>query len=119
GGAARPAGGGALHARGRGGARAARRGRRRRGGAAVTDPPPADGPRDVFAEVFALLTPERLLHDPRATGEGVTACVVDSGVERALLEDKFHRAGHEIHRIEGGVFTAGRAEPLPYDGRQS
>jgi hypothetical protein len=76
-------------------------------------------PRDVFEEVFALLTPERLLCDPRATGEDVTVCVVDSGVERDLLEQKFRGRGQEIHRIEGGVFTADRAEPLPYDGRQS
>jgi subtilisin family serine protease len=79
----------------------------------VTDPP------DVFAEVLALLTPERILHDPRATGEGVTVCVVDSGVERAVLETKFARAGRSILPIEGGVFTSERAEPLPYDGRQS
>jgi hypothetical protein len=80
----------------------------------VTDPP-----ADVFAELFALLTPERLLRDPRASGEGVTACVIDSGVERALLEEKFARRGQALHRIEGGVFTADRPEPLPYEGRQS
>src|SRR5437660_4387459 len=74
---------------------------------------------DVFDEMFALLTPERLLRDPRATGEGVRVCVVDSGVERAVLEDKFARAGRPIHPIEGGVFTVDRADPLPYDGRQS
>src|SRR5438067_911651 len=32
---------------------------------------------DVFEEVFALLTPERLLHDPRATGEGITVWAID------------------------------------------
>src|SRR5260370_11493260 len=74
---------------------------------------------DVFDEVFALMTPERLLRDPRATGEGVAGCVLDSGVERALLEDKFRRAGQEIPHIEGGVFTADRPVPLPYEGRQS
>jgi hypothetical protein len=74
---------------------------------------------DVFEEVFALLTPERLLRDLRANGEGVAVCVLDSGVERALLEEKFRKAGQEIHRIEGGVFTADRPEPLPYEGRQS
>jgi subtilisin family serine protease len=79
----------------------------------VTDPP------DVFAEVFSLLTPERVLLDPRATGEGVDVCVVDSGVERAVLEAKFARDGKELHPIKGGVFAAERAEPLPYDGRQS
>ena len=76
-------------------------------------------PPDVFAEVLALLTPDRLLRDPRANGEGVAVCVVDSGVERRLLEEKFTRQGVQIYSIEGGVFTADRAEPLPYDGRQS
>jgi subtilisin len=80
----------------------------------VRDPPP-----DVFTELFRLLTPERLLHDPRATGEGVAVCVVDSGVERSLLEEKFARRGRAILPIEGAVFTAGAAEPLPYAGRQS
>jgi hypothetical protein len=84
----------------------------------VSDTPPANR-GDVFAEVFALLKPERLLHDPRATGEGVTVGVIDSGIERGLLADKFRRLGREIHPIEGGVFTAQRPEPLPYDGHQS
>ena len=61
---------------------------------------------DVFDELLALVTPERLLHDPRATGEGVTVCVIDSGVERAVLEEKFRRGGQEIYPIEGGIFTA-------------
>jgi subtilisin len=74
---------------------------------------------DVFDEVFALLTAEHLLRDPRATGEGVAVCVIDSGVERALLEEKARRAGREIQRIEGGLFRPDRPEPLPYDGKQS
>jgi subtilisin len=74
---------------------------------------------DVFDQVFELLTADRLLHDPRATGEGVSVCIIDSGVERALLEEKFRRKGHEIHRIEGGIFTADGKEPLPYQGKQS
>jgi hypothetical protein len=78
-----------------------------------------DPGRTVFDDIFDILTPDRLLRDPRATGEGVTVCVIDSGVERSLLEEKFRQAGQEIHRIEGGVFTAERAEPLPYDGHQS
>jgi subtilisin family serine protease len=85
----------------------------------VTETPPPSDRRDVFDEVFALLTPDRLLRDPRATGAGVSVCVVDSGVERALLEEQFRQAGQEIQPIEGGVFTAGRPEPLPYDGHQS
>jgi subtilisin family serine protease len=76
-------------------------------------------PIDVFEQAFALLTPDRLLRDPRADGEGVTVCVVDSGVERSVLEEKYARRGAPIHSIEGGVFTANRSEPGPYDGRQS
>jgi hypothetical protein len=76
-------------------------------------------PGDVFAELFALFTPERLLRDPRADGEGIKVCVIDSGVERTLLEEKFAQQRVKIHRIEGGVFAAGRPEPLPYEGRQS
>ena len=74
---------------------------------------------DVFDEVFRLLTPERLLRDSRATGEGVTVAVIDSGVERALLKEKFRRRGVELHPIEGGIFTAERPQPEPYQGRQS
>jgi subtilisin family serine protease len=85
----------------------------------VSDTPPAGESPDVFEEVFALLTPDRLLRDPRATGEGVTVCVVDSGVERAVLEEKFRGRGQPLHPIEGGLFTADQPEPLPYEGRQS
>jgi subtilisin family serine protease len=81
---------------------------------------PDDNPcDDVFADVFALLTPRRLLHHPRANGEGVSVCVLDSGIERALLEERHRQRGHILHPIEGGVFTAAHAEPLPYDGHQS
>ena len=76
-------------------------------------------PHSVLDDVLALLTPARLLHDSRATGEGVPVCVIDSGVERELLESKFRGQGHEILRIEGAVFTPTRTEPLPYEGRQS
>lgn len=74
---------------------------------------------DVFADIFALLTPERLLRDPRADGSGVAVCVIDSGVERAVLEEKHRALGQDIRRIEGAIFTADRPEPLPYTGRQS
>jgi hypothetical protein len=73
----------------------------------------------VFDEVLALLTPDRLLRDARATGAGVRVCVLDSGVERAVLEEKFRRRGQEIERIEGGVFNALHPEPQPYHGQQS
>jgi len=85
----------------------------------VNDAPPPGVPRDVFEEVFALLTPDRLLRDPRATGEGVTVCVIDSGVERAVLESRSQQRGQEIYPIEGGIFTAARPEPLAYEGHQS
>lgn len=74
---------------------------------------------DVFDQIFALLRPEQLLRDPAANGEGLRVCLIDSGVERSLLEERFQGQGQAIHRIEGGIFVAGRAEPLSYEGRQS
>ncbi len=73
----------------------------------------------VFDEIFSLLSPDRLLRDPRATGEGVAVAVVDSGVERGLLEEKFRAQGVAIAPIEGAVFRPGSAVPQPYDGHQS
>ena len=43
---------------------------------------------DLFDELRRLITPQRLLHDPRALGEGVRVCVIDSGIERSLLQAK-------------------------------
>jgi subtilisin family serine protease len=80
--------------------------------------PPASG-RDLFAEIFSLVTPQRLLHDPRATGEGVAVCVVDSGVEQAVLAEKFARTGQALQPIQGALFTTDGPEPLPYQGHQS
>ncbi len=74
---------------------------------------------DIFDELFALLSPERLLRDPRASGEGVKVCVVDSGIDRARLVEKFHATGEKIHPIEGAVFREDRPEPLPDEGRAS
>src|ERR1051325_2871801 len=71
---------------------------------------------DVFDELQALITPERLLHDPRASGEGVSVCVLDSGIERAVLDAKF---GGQIKHIARGIFSADRTDPLPYQGHQS
>ncbi|HEY7327180.1 MAG TPA: S8 family serine peptidase [Gemmataceae bacterium] len=76
-------------------------------------------PDDVFAHLFALLTPQRLLHHPRATGEGVSVCILDSGVERALLEEKFRQRGQTLNPIKGGIFIGSQSEPLPYVGHQS
>jgi hypothetical protein len=74
---------------------------------------------DVFEKLLALLTPDRLLRDPRATGRGVSVCVIDSGIERGLLEEKFRNQGQAIQRIEGGLFTDDRPEPMLYEGHQS
>jgi hypothetical protein len=72
----------------------------------------------VFDEIFAKLTPEKILHDSRATGAGVALAVIDSGVERATLEEKFQALGAPILPIEGAVFAAG-GSVQPYTGHQS
>ncbi len=86
------------------------------------------GQQDVFEEVFRLLTPERLLRDPRANGEGIKVCVIDSGIERAVLEEKFRAQGVAIKPIQGAVFPGpgpargaekNESAPLPYDGHHS
>jgi subtilisin len=88
----------------------------------VSDPPPSSTPQgsvDVFEELFHLMRPERLLGDPRATGEGVRVAVIDSGIERQILETKFNNLGQPLHPIEGGIFREDQSEPLPYQGHQS
>src|SRR5438105_4328264 len=70
----------------------------------------------VFDDILALVKPDRLLGDPRATGAGVRVAVLDSGVDRAALEEK-HAAQRGM--IEGGLFRGDRAEPEPYVGQQS
>ena len=74
---------------------------------------------DVFDDMLALLTPERLLRDPRATGQGVAVCVIDSGVEQAVLEERCRARGQSTEPIAGGIFVPRRREPLPYQGHQS
>lgn len=76
------------------------------------------GAPTVFDDIFARLTPDSIFTDARATGEGVAVAVIDSGVERAVLEDKFRTAGTPIQLIEGAVFRPA-GPPLPYTGRQS
>lgn len=79
--------------------------------------PPMSEPT-VFDEIFARLTPDRVLRDPRATGDGVAVAVIDSGVERSVLEKRFADRGHPLRPIDGAVFRPNLA-PLPYDGHQS
>jgi subtilisin family serine protease len=73
----------------------------------------------VFDEIFTLLTPDRLLRDPRATGEGVAVAIIDSGVERTVIEQRFRDRNQPIHPIDGALFRPTSPTPLPYDGRQS
>ena len=66
----------------------------------------------VFDELSSLLTPDRLLRDARATGEGVAVAIIDSGVERSVL-------GKTFRPIEGAIFHANQLSPSPYLGLQS
>ena len=66
----------------------------------------------VFDELSSLLTPDRLLRDARATGEGVAVAIIDSGVERSVL-------GQTFLPIEGAIFHANLSNPSPYLGHQS
>ena len=66
----------------------------------------------VFDELAMLLTPDRLLRDARATGEGVAVAIIDSGVERSVL-------GQTFLPIEGAIFHANLSSPSPYLGHQS
>jgi subtilisin family serine protease len=75
--------------------------------------------RTIFDELFALLDPRRLLDDPAANGEGVTVGVIDSGVERDVLDEKFKKLGSSIQPVRGAIFRQDRSEPLPYEGKQS
>ena len=76
-------------------------------------------PETVFDEIFSRLTPDRLLRDPRATGAGIAVAIIDSGVERSVLEEKFRQAGTPIGPIQGAKFLSHAPTPLPYDGHQS
>jgi subtilisin family serine protease len=75
---------------------------------------------DVFEAIFQLLTPQRLLHDARATGRGVRVCVLDTGVDQGVVEARCRHRGHPLAcPIQGGVFLDPRSPPLPYQGLAS
>jgi hypothetical protein len=74
---------------------------------------------DPFAELFSLLTPERLLRHPQATGAGVRLGMIDGGVELSVLQERSRQRGLPPPRVEGAVFTPAAPGPLPWNGRQS
>lgn len=73
---------------------------------------------NLIESVLARLTPERLLQDSRATGEGIQVAVVDSGIEWSVLVERAHQRGMEPPQVEGAIFRP-HGPPLPYQGRQS
>ncbi len=72
----------------------------------------------LFDEIFARLTPDLILRDARATGEGIALAVIDSGVERQTLEEKFRSLNLPILPIEGLIFGPG-GTTQSYQGHQS
>ncbi len=85
----------------------------------MSEPSPTAGAGDVFEEALALFTPARLLTNPLATGEGVRVALVDTGVDRKIIEARSRARGDAIHPLQGAVFLPGKPEPLPYEGHQS
>jgi subtilisin family serine protease len=73
----------------------------------------------VFADALALFAPARLLRDPRASGAGVRVALIDTGVERKVIEARCRSRGKPLHPIEGAIFLPNRTAPLPYEGHQS
>lgn len=79
----------------------------------------SDASSDVFEQLFALLRPERLLGDPRASGAGVRVGVIDSGIDRVRLAQRCQARGSELLPVEGALFRDDRPDPLPDHGRAS
>lgn len=73
---------------------------------------------NLIESVLLQLTPERLLQDSRATGEGIRVAVVDSGIEWSVLAERARQRGREPPHVEGAIFRP-HGPPLPYQGRQS
>ncbi|MCS7167863.1 MAG: S8 family serine peptidase [Gemmatales bacterium] len=73
---------------------------------------------DWLQELARLLDRHRLLTDPQADGQGVRVCVVDTGVDFALLQSRCRERGQEPPIIEGARFTA-TGQLLPASGKHS
>ena len=65
---------------------------------------PTAGAGDMFEEAIALFTPARLLANPLASGEGVRVALIDTGVERKVIEARCRRRGTEPVPLEGALF---------------
>ncbi len=76
----------------------------------MIDPDPS-----LFDELLAGVTPDRLLHDSRATGAGVKVAVVDSGVDRTALAPRHAN----MEPIVGVVFRGTDPTPHPDLGHPS
>lgn len=73
------------------------------------------GTSTVFDDIFRLLTPEHLLRNPRATGEGVSVAMIDGGAESSVLLEKHPT----MNPITGAIFRHDQTTPSPYLGKQS
>lgn len=74
---------------------------------------------DVLAALRSLARPERLLLDPRATGEGVRVGLIDSGIDRELLTQRCQQRNQPNPHLDGGLFIPSQPSPLPWDGHAS
>jgi len=74
---------------------------------------------DFYELLLEHLHPDRLLHDPRATGAGVRVAIIDSGIDRAILKAKFAAQDRALRPIEGAVFLPDQPEPISDQGRAS
>ena len=58
-----------------------------------------------------LLDPLKLAANPAAQGRGVRVALLDSGVDRRLLEKRAAERGHPTPRIDGALFRASAPTP--------
>ncbi|HEY2783620.1 MAG TPA: S8 family serine peptidase [Fimbriiglobus sp.] len=76
----------------------------------MTDPDPS-----LFDVLTAGVTPDRLLHDARATGAGVKVAVVDTGIDSSALAARHP----EMEPIRGIVYRGTDPTPYPDEGKPS
>lgn len=74
---------------------------------------------DFLRELLALVNPDRLLNDSRATGAGVRVALIDSGVDRNVLRESVVSRGGNWRPIEGVSIWSGQIEPRDDEGRAS